>query len=146
MSPEDREREFLDDLKEKIKILSAKKRRIYFRVEPENIVEVAGYLFEKGLRLSTISALENYEGFELVYHFSDDGTGKYYCPKVFVPIDDPKVPTIANIIAGAKWIEREIGELFGLTFVKHPSPKPLLLEDNPEIPKTPLRVKRREHE
>jgi len=65
---------------------------------------------------------------------------------VFIPLDDPKVPSIANNIAGAKWIEREIGELFGVVFVKHPEPKPLLLEDNPKIPKNPLRVKRREHE
>ncbi|OAA30681.1 hypothetical protein AT15_09635 [Kosmotoga arenicorallina S304] len=146
MNPEESKNDILNRLREKIKILLSKKKRIYFKVMPEDIVEVAEYLFRKGLRLSTISAIENYEGFELVYHFSDDRSGTYYCPKVFVPLDSPEVPSISNNIAGAKWIEREIGDLFGVVFIDHPVPKPLLLENNPKIPKNPLRVKRREHE
>lgn len=54
------------------------------------------------------------------------------------------VPSIAKIIEGANWIEREIHELFGVEFIKHPELKPLLTENNEKIPKKPLRVERKD--
>ena len=47
--------------------------------------------------------------------------------------DNPKVPSLANLIKGAEFIEREIHELLGIDFPDHPNLKPLLLpEDWPE--------------
>lgn len=142
----EREKEIFAAIQEKIELLSEKRKRIYFKVDAKNIKGVAKILFSKGLRLSTVTAVESLETFELIYHFSDDLTGCYYCPKVFVPIKKPAVPSIAKIIEGANWIEREIHELFGVEFIKHPELKPLLTENNEKIPKKPLRVERKRHE
>ncbi len=125
------------------KILTEKKKRVYFEVESGNIKKVAAKFHEMGLRLSTMSAIENKENFEVIYHFSDDSTGYYFCPKVFVQLKKPEIPSVANEIKGALWIEREIHELFGIYFKGHPNLKPLLKENIDTLPETPLRVKRR---
>ncbi|MFO7882312.1 MAG: NADH-quinone oxidoreductase subunit C [Kosmotogaceae bacterium] len=128
---------------EKVEILSEKEKRVYFEVEPGSIKKVAGKLHEIGLRLSTMSAIENKDSFEIIYHFSDDFTGYYFCPKVFVQLKKPEIPSVASEIKGALWIEREIHELFGVNFKGHPNLKPLLKENIDTLPDTPLRVKRR---
>jgi NADH-quinone oxidoreductase subunit C len=128
------------------KIISEKKKRVYFEVEASNIKKVASKLFEMGLRLSTMSAIENKDNFEVIYHFSDDSTGYYFCPKVFVELKKPIVPSVANEIKGAIWIEREIHELFGVDFKGHPNLKPLLKENIDTLPETPLRAKRRSND
>jgi len=52
---------------------------------------------------------------------------------------DLEVDSIAPVIKGAEWIEREINELLGVTFKNHPDMKHLILpEDWPEG-KYPLR-------
>ncbi len=129
---------------ENIAVDHEKKRRIYFKVEPGAIRELSRKLSNARLRLSTISAIENLRSFELLYHFSDDQTGYYFCPRVYSSLENPEVPSISDTISGASWIEREIHDLFGVNFPGHPDLKPLLKEDNEDIPEQPLRVKRRE--
>lgn len=144
MKMENRERDLLEFLKKKVDIGKQKRKRLFFTVDTKKIREIGKGLFKRGLRLSTISAIEGFDKFEILYHFSDDSTGKYYNPSVFVPLKNPKVPSIADLIKGAEWIEREIHDLFGIEFINHPELKPLLKEGNEKIPETPLRVKRRE--
>ena len=143
MTMHDKDIDLLALLKGKIEIVQEKRKRLFFTVIPEKLREVSELLFREGLRLSTVSAVEGFEEFELLYHFSDDTTGKYYTSKVFIPLVTPEIPSISDIVEGASWIEREIHDLFGISFTGHPDLKPLLKENNEKIPETPLRVKRR---
>ncbi|HTY71778.1 MAG TPA: NADH-quinone oxidoreductase subunit C [Actinomycetes bacterium] len=43
------------------------------------------------------------------------------------PPEDPLLPTLTGVFAGAAWHEREVAEMFGITFTGHPDPRPLLL-------------------
>lgn len=54
-----------------------------------------------------------------------------------VAIDD-RVPSLATQMPGLAWHEREAAELFGVTFVGHPDPRPLLREPG-ATPPDPLR-------
>jgi NADH-quinone oxidoreductase subunit C len=125
---------FLDKMKNKISDTIEKKGRLYFEVPNENILEVAGYLFNNmGCRLSTATCMEMYRGIEVLYHFSDDSTGDYFCPRVVMT--DRKNPTmnsISPVVKGAEWIEREMAEYWGVTFKGHPRPEPLLTRDHPK--------------
>jgi len=125
---------FLDKMKNKIGDTIEKKGRLYFEVPNENILEVAGYLFnDMGCRLSTATCMEMYRGIEVLYHFSDDSTGDYFCPRVVMT--DRKKPimnSISPIVKGAEWIEREMAEYWGVTFKGHPRPEPLLTKDHPK--------------
>jgi NADH-quinone oxidoreductase subunit C len=83
--------EFLAEMKENIGRQIIKKRRIYFEVQDEKLKTIVGYLINKlGCRLSTATATEVYKGIEVMYHFSHDKTGTYFCPRIL--ITDKKKP------------------------------------------------------
>jgi NADH-quinone oxidoreductase subunit C len=47
--------------------------------------------------------------------------------KVYVPGDDPVLPTVTGVWPVANWWEREVIDMFGLTFTGHPDPRRILL-------------------
>jgi NADH-quinone oxidoreductase subunit C len=136
--------QFLKDMDGRIGRVIDKKGRLYFEVSNENLRDVVRHLFATmGCRLSTATAMEVYRGIEVLYHFSDDATGQYYCPRVVITDRaNPRVNSIAPIVKGAEWIEREMFELLGITFEGHPHLERLLTKDHPEPPDRPLRLRR----
>ena len=56
------------------------------------------------------------------------------------PRDDPRVPSLTAVFAGASWHEREAAEMFGLHFDGHPALTPLLLEEGAAAPLRKERV------
>jgi len=135
--------QFIKEMKPKISNIIEKKRRLYFNVDNKHLREVADHLFNKlGCRLSTATAMEVYHGLEILYHFSLDKTGQYFCPRVVITDKKhPKVNSITNIIEGAIWIEREMYDLWGIEFIGHPRMEELLTLHHPQGLKRPLRFK-----
>jgi len=135
--------QFIKEMKLKISNIIEKKRRLYFNVDNKHLREVADHLFNKlGCRLSTATAMEVYHGLEILYHFSLDKTGQYFCPRVVITDKKhPKVNSITNIIEGAIWIEREMYDLWGIEFIGHPRMEELLTLHHPQGLKRPLRFK-----
>jgi NADH-quinone oxidoreductase subunit C len=126
--------EFQNKMKDKIGSIIEKKDRLYFEVPDKNILEVAAYLSkDMGCRLSTATCMEVYRGIEVLYHFSDDSTGTYFCPRVVMTDkNNPVMHSISPVVKGAEWIEREMAEYWGVTFEGHPRPEPLLTKDHPK--------------
>lgn len=135
--------EFLAAMKDKITNVIRKQKRIYFEVNNDHLLEVAGYLFnEMHCRLSTATAMETYDALEVLYHFSFDPSGVYYCPRIIIKDKEhPQMNSVAPIVKGAEWIEREMRELWGIEFTGHPKPEPLLTGNHPQAIKVPLRFK-----
>ena len=136
--------DFLRALGPKIGRTVEKPGRLYFEVADKNLTEVAVYLFRTmGCRLSTATAMETYHGLEVLYHFSHDATGQYYCPRVVIPDKvNPRVTSITPVVRGAEWIEREMAEFWGIRFEGHPRPERLLSKDHPQRLDKPLRFRR----
>jgi len=136
MAPKDVISRVKDNLKDKIISWEEKSpRRHYFTIKKNDLTSVAKYLFEKvKARFIIASGIDTPKGIEILYHFSFDREGgKIVTAKVLVPKDKCEVESIASIIPGAEWIEREIQELLGVKFLNHPDPRPLLTaEDWPE--------------
>lgn len=136
--------DLLIKLETRITGLKRKNRRVYFNVRDEDLPEVARYLFnDLSCRLSTATAAETYEGIEVLYHFSHDPSGTYYCPRVIIKDKtNPVMNSVSPVIKGAEWIEREMMELWGIKFEGHPRPEPLLTGNNPNARKVSLRFGR----
>jgi len=134
---------FLDKMGDKVTDLKDKKYRLYFQVSDDDVREVVEFLFkEMGCRLSTATGTELFHGIEVLYHFSHDETGTYFCPRIIMTDKkNPKMNSITPIVKGAEWIEREMAEMLGIEFDGHPRKEPLLSRNNPDMPKQPLRVR-----
>ena len=105
--------------------------RVYASMAPGKVRDVSKFLFEDlGARLIILTGLETRAGMEILYHFSFDQLGKILTLRAVVPMPEPRIDSIANIIDGAEYIEREIADLFGVEFIGHPNPARFILADD----------------
>jgi NADH-quinone oxidoreductase subunit C len=104
-------------------------RRIYVDIDPDDLVEFGRFLFhEQGARFIIASALDTPRGgVEILYHFDFYQLPQVLSLRVFAKKPDPEVDSIAGVIKGSEWIEREISELLGVRVRNHPNPEHLLL-------------------
>jgi NADH-quinone oxidoreductase subunit C len=131
--------EFLAKYDAQVMASEQRGRRLYFSIRDQDLTAMAQFLLkELGCRLSTATGMEVYDGIEVMYHFSDDREGRYFCPTVKTTRNNPEVTSITPLTKAASWIEREIHDMFGVVFTGHPNLKPLLKEDNEGIPGFPL--------
>lgn len=106
------------------------------QLDPEQLLEAVNILDQNKFFIETITGVDWIkEGqFEVIYDFS-----RYdfdLCRVVIrtrVPRDNPSVPTITPIYAGANWHERETHDFFGIRFEGHPHLIPLLLPEDADF-------------
>ena len=111
---------------------------------PENLVELATSLrdregFEMLVDLTALDwGQENSPRFTTLYHFYSLALKIYLRIACDCPCNDkPDVPSLAAIYPAADWHEREVFDMFGITFAGHPNLKRILMWD--EYPYHPLR-------
>lgn len=99
-------------------------------VQPENLVK-----FTKTLRdelgydyLTSLTGVDYIEEgkFEIVYHLAKTTGGPGVVYKVQIPRDNPEVSSITPIYRGAEFQEREVYDLYGVRFKKHPDLRRIL--------------------
>lgn len=141
----------IDRIKEKLgnkvkKFVEYNPKRFYVDISPSDIVDAAEILFnDVKLRFIIATGTDRRDGVEILYHFSDDKTGKIVSIRVLISDKEkPEIDTISNVIKGAEWIEREMWELLGINFKGHPNLKHLLLNDDWPENDYPLRQGRGE--
>lgn len=64
--------------------------------------------------------------FCVVYHLHSLVNNFRVRIKVYLSEDDPHIPTLVHLFAGANWMERETFDLFGLIFDGHPDLRRIL--------------------
>lgn len=132
-------KEKLGSLIEEIKVHN--ERRIYITVDKSDLKRAVDIIFNQmGARYQIATGIENFDNFEILYHFSFDKNGGVIVSlRVYLDKEKPEIESLADIIPGISYIEREIWELVGINFLNHPDLRHFLLrEDWPEDIK-PLR-------
>jgi len=103
-------------------------KRVYIEIKPDALVRAATYIFKDlGARFHIASGLDARTHLEILYHFSIETMNLLISLRVKLDKKNPKVDSLANVIEGANWIEREIHELLGIDFPGHPDMRRLLL-------------------
>jgi len=115
-------------------------RRVYVEVRPEDVPEISRFVFrELEARFSIATGADTPAAIEVLYHWAFDQCGLFFTVRTKLNRDKPVIESIAPICKGAEWIEREMWELLGITFLNHPDMRHLLLADDWPAGKYPLR-------
>ena len=67
--------------------------------------------------------------FDVVYHFFSSRHRHRLRVRVPVALSDPRVESITGLWRTADWFEREVWDMYGITFTGHPSLKRILMYD-----------------
>ena len=104
------------------------------RVEPDALLDCLRTLRDQhGYRFYVAaSATDRGETLEVVHGLRNLDSKDEIFVKVAVPAARPEVASAAQIFSGAEWHEREILDLFGVTFLAHPDPRRILMPDDYE--------------
>jgi len=104
-------------------------------VDPEKILDVCRFLKDEKqyTRLSGITAVDWFPmepRFEVVYLLhSIERRGERLRLKCRVAGDKPGIDSVTSIWRGANWYEREVFDLFGITFRGHPDLTRIMMPD-----------------
>lgn len=96
--------------------------------------------FDMLVDITAVDYLE-YEGatdrFAVVYCLLNVESGERLIVKTFVNDPNPTLPTVTTLWLGADWMEREVWDMFGITFTGHADLRRILMPD--EFSAHPLR-------
>lgn len=109
-----------------------------FTTKPENIVSILTYLKEHDTFrfrfLTDITGIHfpDTKGREfcVVYHLHSLENNVRLRIKVYLPKEQPHIPTVIPVFVGANWMERETFDFYGIIFDGHPKMERILnMED-----------------
>lgn len=103
-------------------------------VEASKIAAVCAFLKSqwKFNRLSGVTCIDRYPmepRFEVVYLLHSIERNERLKLKVALPGGSPQVESVCGVWAGANWYEREVFDLFGVTFLNHPDLRRIMMPD-----------------
>ena len=96
-------------------------------INGEKVLDILKLLKNEGFNfLSDLTAIDNltlggFERFAVVYHLLSHETAKRLTVKAYVAEDQPELSSVESIWKTADWQEREIYDLFGISFKNHPN-------------------------
>jgi NADH-quinone oxidoreductase subunit C len=115
-----------DDIEE---VVAQRERRLSVLTIRENLKAAMKKLIalEGYSHLSTITGVDIDSQIDVIYHIIFTDT--LVSLRVQVPKENPTLPTIVDLVSGAGLYEREVHEMFGITFEGNQELSPLLLPD-----------------
>ena len=123
-----------DTLRDSVLSIKEEYGHIIFNILPNAIVDVVTFLkSKKGLSFTTlidITAIDfpaKEKRFQLIYHFLSMTENKR-CKIITSVSDQETINSVTPVFECANWFEREIFDLFGITFSSHPDLRRILTD------------------
>ena len=123
-----------DTLRDSVLSIKEEYGHIIFDILPNAIVDVVTFLkSKKGLSFTTlidITAIDfpaKEKRFQLIYHFLSMTENKR-CKIITSVSDQETINSVTPLFECANWFEREIFDLFGITFSSHPDLRRILTD------------------
>ena len=100
-------------------------------VDPQHVEEVCRIAKEDPefsfKMLLCIAGVDYEEYIQVVYVMLSLEYEQTLILKTDLPYQELNIPTVSSVWKAANWYEREAQDLFGIQFVNHPDPRPLIL-------------------
>jgi NADH-quinone oxidoreductase subunit C len=75
---------------------------------------------------------EKHGRFEVVYNLYSLKRNYRLFIKVLLPGDNPEIASLTTLFSGANWLEREVWDMMGISFIGHPNLTKILTPDDLE--------------
>jgi NADH-quinone oxidoreductase subunit C len=113
-----------------VKVAERSERRVYVYANNDVWVDLASFIFnDLDGRFDTGVAVDDRDGVEVMFFMQFDRGHFTVTIKTFARKPSPALNSISNVIPGAKWIEREMFEMYEVRFRTHPDLRPVLRAD-----------------
>jgi len=104
-------------------------------IVPAKIASVCGFLkYDQAfVRLSTVTAVDRFPAeprFEVVYHLHSIEHNQRIRLKCRLAGENPVIESVTSVWRGADWYEREVFDLFGISFSNHPDLRRIMMPDD----------------
>ncbi len=107
------------------------KQELIFYAGVHQLADVAPYLLENDFTvLLNFTVVDLIEKYKLIYNFLNIAENFRLTLLVYLEKNSAPIASLTNFYPNINWYEREVFDLFGLTFKNHPNLKRLLLTED----------------
>jgi NADH-quinone oxidoreductase subunit C len=96
-------------------------------VKPEKIIDIITVLYQhhdtRMTFLTTMCGIHfpDQKSIAVMYQLHNMATNQRIRLKLYLPEENPVVPTLTGLFSGANWMERETFDFYGVKFTGHPN-------------------------
>ena len=131
---EDLEKKINSELTTKINNSEIKHNQIYIEIDKDDIIDVTLFLktnqytkFRQLIDITAVDYPEKNQRFELVYLFLSHQFNHRLIVK-YVIAENEVIPSLTSIFPSANWMEREVFDMYGISFKDHPDLRRILTD------------------
>ena len=131
---EDLEKKINSELNTKINKSEIKHNQIYLETDKDDLIEICLFLktnndtkFRQLIDITVVDYPERNQRFDIVYLFLSHEFNSRLILEYFIN-EDEIVPTITKIYPASNWMEREVFDMYGITFKDHPDLRRILTD------------------
>ena len=130
----DLEKKINSELTTKINKTEIKHNQIYIETDKDHLIDVILFLktnsdtkFRQLIDITVIDYPENSQRFEIVYLFLSHEFNQRLILKYSIA-ENEIIPSITSIFPSANWMEREVFDMYGVSFKDHPDLRRILTD------------------
>jgi len=126
-----------DRLRERFPDVATARGEVTVVVDPEEVIAALTFLRdEAGLEFGWLADLsatdwpEREPRFWIAYHLFSMAHGHRVRVKAGLPPEEPRIASVTGLFPTANWLEREVFDMYGVTFEGHPDLRRILMPDD----------------
>ena len=131
---ENLEKKINSELTTKVKKSELKHNQIYIEINKDNLIEVILFLktdkntkFKQLIDITAVDYPENNERFKIVYMLLSHEFNQRVIISYFIN-ENEVVPSLTSVFPSANWMEREVFDMYGVSFKDHPDLRRILTD------------------
>ncbi len=131
---EDLEKKINSELTTKINKTEIKYNQVYLDIDKEDLIEVCLFLktnndtkFRQLIDITVVDYPERNQRFDVIYLFLSHEFNQRLILKYSIS-ENEVIPTLTGIFPSSNWMEREVFDMYGVTFQDHPDLRRILTD------------------
>ena len=131
---EDLEKKINSELTTKINKTGVKHGQLYIDIDKDDLIDVILFIktnqetkFRQLIDITVVDYPENNQRFEIVYLFLSHEFNQRIIVKYLIS-ENEIIPSLTNIFPAANWMEREVFDMYGVSFKDHPDLRRILTD------------------